>query len=191
MPTCRACHNYIKTISLFASSSSDQSMLLQPFYVPMLSSSYSKQSLSHNVSAEVSLTTHSRILPERWQSLRRSRNSSPLQNQKLTTLFTGACHRTLSWGRKILQTKQHTAIALRLSLITSFPLQPGIPRGLFPGGVWATDCVCESHLSHPSDIPCQSHPLWLTPLIFILWPVQIIKTLITKCSPASHKFYVT
>ena len=69
MSICRFWHNHINTMR-FALSNSVHSMLIQPFYIPIRSLFFFAQSLSLNVSAEVSLITHNRIHPERWQSLR-------------------------------------------------------------------------------------------------------------------------
>lgn len=102
--TCRSWHNHINTMR-FELSNSVHSMLIQPFYTPILSLSFFTPSISLNVSAQVSLITQNKIHPERWQSLRWSRKPSLLQNQKLIAVFKRACSRTFTWARTILQTK--------------------------------------------------------------------------------------
>lgn len=71
----------------FELSNSVHSMLIQPFYTPILSLSFFTPSTSLNVSAQVSLITQNKIHPERWQSLRWSRKPSLLYYQKAHCCF--------------------------------------------------------------------------------------------------------
>jgi hypothetical protein len=106
--------------------------------------------------------------------------------RRLITVFTRACHWSLSWARCTHSTPSHT-ISLISILILSYNLSPGPPSGLFFLG-FPTKILYAFVISHACYMYLSSHLPWFDRPNNVWRSVQVMMILIMQSSLASHYF---